>query len=111
MGKGTRPAARATNPTFIRQRKKGRGFVSAKKITVAAGPTITDFVIPNRAEWGVFKNSGANPIRMNFNSDVAPQFYLLVVNEVTPAIQVSNGTTMHLKGQGGASELQCLLWG
>jgi hypothetical protein len=85
--------------------------IRARREAIAQGPTPTDITISARANKFLCKNTGANPVRINFDTDATPQYWELAVGESLPAaIDISDKVVLHARGIGGASELQFILW-
>lgn len=60
----------------------------------------------------LMRNDGANPIKVHFDDDLNGNFWTILPGEQLPcALEVVPGTVIKCAGQGGASTLQCILWG
>jgi hypothetical protein len=70
MGLETKPTARADNPT----KPHTKGIIRARKW--AATTTWASQVLGAKVKMGFLKNTGANNLRVRFNADPPPQFYL-----------------------------------
>jgi len=55
------------------------------------------------------RNYGANPVRMNFNSDIPANFWSAAANEEFPEIKRYPALVINVRSVGGASNLECFL--
>lgn len=69
------------------------------------------FVIPSDVAYVVLKNVGANPVRFNFDTDAASDYFTLAVNAQSPELFISGGKTFNTDGVGGSSTLEIITWG
>jgi hypothetical protein len=85
---------------------------AARQIAIAQGPGGTTIDPGPNMKNFICRNTGANPVRINFNGQANGQYWELAVGEILPApIGISPVTTIFCRGVGGASNLECLLWG
>jgi hypothetical protein len=67
--------------------------------------------IPSDVSWAVFRNAGNVPVRFNFNTDGASDYFTLGVGVTSPIISVVGGKTFNTDGVGGSTVLEVISWG
>jgi hypothetical protein len=83
---------------------------AARKFTVTTGGG--SLSIPGQVNRVLIRNTGANDVAINFNSDGVLEFFRILAGETLPvAIGLAPGTTANAQAIGGDSELQCIFWG
>ena len=78
-----------------------------RRKTIVTGGTAID--LPPKIQSGVFKNVGANQIKIRVNSS-GSNFWTLKPGEVTPKIFIK-GAIINANSVGGSSILECFLEG
>jgi len=97
----------AIEETESRQKRQ----IRARREAIAQGPAGTTIMINARVSKFICQNTGANPVRINFNTDGNPNYWQLAPGDSLPsAIEISDKTELNARGEGGVSELQFILW-
>ena len=73
--------------------------------------TVTNINVPEEVSYFVIKNEGVNPVRFNFDSDAANDYWELKEGEVCLEIPISNANTVNLITTTGTSYIQMICWG
>ena len=75
----------------------------------AVTTSVDSITLPTKITSGVFKNTGANEIRIRINA-TGGNFWTLLPGEQTPKLLL-NGTTIDHQSVGGDSVLECIFEG
>lgn len=109
MARETRPAKRtiATAPVFS---QKNRGVLKfrAKNIPDPAGLTISP---GPKVDSITIRVTGANNVTIQTSADPAPQKITIKPTEPWLSFPLAQGLDLELKGVGGASDIEYILWG
>ena len=105
MARETKPTPRADNPT----KPHTKGIIRARNW--AASTTWGSQVLGTNIKSGFLKNTGGNNLRIRFNTDPAPQFYVLLPDEVVGPLQFKDSTQVFFRTASGTGTLSAILMG
>lgn len=85
------------------------GGKNSKTKRVSVPTTGTSITLPTKIQSAVFRNGGANDIRLRINA-TGNDYFTLKADESTPKVLV-NGSTIDAAAVGTASFLECIFEG
>jgi len=92
------------------KKSKQTRILKARRINIDQGPDGTDINPSSKITKVMMKNVGVKNIKVNFDDDVANNYWLLEPNKEFPGyLYLTRDTVIHCRGVGGDSILELIL--